>query len=115
MSAIDNELMLQAAEDAEEVAFIRQQLPQELKEKISDEQLYYVLDVMTDYYATSGVLDAEPDEEGFIDIDLEKVVDHVLRTASKEQMEGLDADSVLLIVQAESDYVDSLAEDEEEE
>ena len=114
MTAIDDELMRQAAEDAEEVAFIRQQLPQELKEKISDEQLYYVLDVVTDYYATSGVLDAEPDEEGFIDIDLEKVVDHVLHTASKEQMEGLDADSVLLIVQAESDYVDALADDEEE-
>lgn len=113
MSAIDDELLLSAADDAAEVEYIRRQLPQELQEKLSDEQLYYVLDVVNDYYATSGVLDAEPDEEGFIDIDLEAVVEHVLHTAKKEQIEGLDADSVLLIVQAEGDYVDSLAEEDE--
>lgn len=113
MSAIDDELLLSAADDAAEVEYIRGRLPQELQERLSDELLYYVLDVVNDYYATSGVLDAEPDAEGFIDIDLEAVVAHVLATASKEQMEGLDADSVLLIVQAEGDYVDTLAQQDE--
>ena len=36
-----------------------------------------------EYYAESGVLDAQPDKEGYVDIDLDKVVDYVLKKAKK--------------------------------
>lgn len=41
---LDEELMLDAQEDAEAVAYIKRHLPQELQEKFSEEQLYYFLD-----------------------------------------------------------------------
>ena len=45
MSAIDDELLNEAEEDAREIEFIRNYLPLELKEKFSDDELYYFLDV----------------------------------------------------------------------
>ncbi len=111
MSAIDDEIMLEAEEDAREIEFIRNQLPQELKEKFSDDELYYFLDVIIDYYATSDIFDAQPDKDGYIDIDLDKVVNHVVKKAKKEQMGSYDPDEILLVVQAELDYSESLEEE----
>jgi hypothetical protein len=102
--SIDNEILLDAEDDAREVAFIRQQLPQELKERLSDDDLYYILDVIIDYYTTSGVFEQEPDAEGCIDIDLDAVADFVVKKARKEKVGEFDHDDILLVVQAEMDY-----------
>ena len=74
MAAIDDEILMDAEEDAREIEFIRNYLPQELKEKFSDDELYYFLDVIIEYYTTSGVFDAQPDKDGYVDIDLDEVV-----------------------------------------
>ena len=102
--SIDNEILLDAEDDAREVAFIRQQLPQELKERLSDDDLYYILDVIIDHYTTSGVFEQEPDAEGCIDIDLDAVADFVVKKARKEKVGEFDHDDILLVVQAEMDY-----------
>jgi len=102
--SIDNEILLDAEDDAREVAFIRQQLPQELKERLSDDDLYYILDVIIDYYTTSGVFEQEPDAEGCIDIDLDAVADFVVKKARKEKVGEFDHDDILLVVQSEMDY-----------
>lgn len=112
MSAIDDELMLDAAEDAAEIEYIRNYLPQELKEKYSDDDLYYILDVIIEYYTQNGVFDAAPDDEGYLEIDLDKAVDFVVKKAKKEHMGEYDPDDVLLIVQADFDYNEG-EEDEE--
>ena len=57
-------------DDQKTVEYIKNALPQELKEKYSDDTLYYILDVINDYFTTSGVLDQEPDADGCIDIDI---------------------------------------------
>ncbi|MBR1466199.1 MAG: hypothetical protein IJ607_07545 [Bacteroidaceae bacterium] len=104
MSAIDDELMQGAAEDAAEIEYIRNYLPQELKEKYSDDDLYYILDVIIEYYTQNGVFDAAPDDEGYVEIDLDKAVDYVVKKAKKEHMGDYDPDDVLLVVQADFDY-----------
>lgn len=76
---IDEELMLDAQEDAAAVAFIKNNLPQELQEMFTEEQLYYFLDVIIEYYSESGILDAQPDKEGYIDIDEEAVAKYVAK------------------------------------
>ncbi|HIY36032.1 MAG TPA: hypothetical protein H9972_04835, partial [Candidatus Paraprevotella stercorigallinarum] len=78
----------------------------------TDEELYYFLDVIVDYYATSGVLDAEPDKDGYITIDEEKVVDYVVKQAKKDKMGDFDPDDVLWVVQGEMEFGESLDEDE---
>lgn len=86
MDSLDQELLQDAEDDARTVAFIRNYLPQELKERFSDEELYYFLDVIVDYYANSGVLEAAPDKDGYITLDADKVVDYVVKQARKDKI-----------------------------
>lgn len=113
MSAIDDELLQGAAEDVAEIEYIRNYLPQEMKEKYSDDDLYYILDVIIEYYTQNGVFDAAPDDEGYLEIDLDKAVDYILKKSKKEQMGDYMPEEVLLIVQADFDYNEGTEEDEE--
>lgn len=108
MSNIDDELLMDAEEDAREVAFIRNYLPQELKEKFSDDELYYFLDVIIDYYVSEGVFDESRGDDEYIDIDLDKAVDYVIKQAKKEQMGEFEHDDILFVVQAELAYSEQL-------
>lgn len=92
MSDLEEDLMQDAEEDARIVEYIKNYLPSELKETFSDNELYYFLDVIVDYYANSGVLDAEPDKDGFVDIDLDKVVDYVVEQAKKDKVGDFKAE-----------------------
>ncbi len=111
MAAIDDEILMDAEEDAREIEFIRNYLPQELKEKFSDDELYYFLDVIIEYYTTSGVFDAQPDKDGYVDIDLDEVVKYVLKKAKKEKMGEYEHDDILFVVQGELEYSESLEEE----
>jgi uncharacterized protein (DUF2164 family) len=106
MSDLEEDLMQDAEEDARIVEYIKNYLPSELKETFSDNELYYFLDVIVDYYANSGVLDAEPDKDGFVDIDLDKVVDYVVEQAKKDKVGDFKAEDVLFVVQGEMEYED---------
>ncbi|MFA6872872.1 MAG: hypothetical protein WCQ86_02670 [Bacteroidaceae bacterium] len=99
-------------EDARVVEFIQNYLPQELKEKFSEEEIYYFIDVIADYYATSGVLEQTPDKDGFIEIDQEKIVEHIITCAQKEGMGEYESEDLLLVVEAEAE---ANGEEEEEE
>lgn len=112
MAALDDELLKDAESDARAVAYIRTQLPQELKETFTDDALYYFLDVLVEYYAESNILDQEPDEEGYIDIDMERIARHLAEKARKEGIGEYSADDLLFVVQGEMDFQESEAEEE---
>ena len=71
---LEEDFLLADADDEKTIEFIKNYLPQELKEKFSDDELYYFLDLIDEYYSESGILDAQPDADGYVDIDLEEVV-----------------------------------------
>ena len=48
-------------DDEKTIAFIRERLPQDLKEKYSEDEFYFFLDTIYDYYDKSGIL--ENDDE----------------------------------------------------
>ncbi|MBR1889380.1 MAG: hypothetical protein IJ816_01985 [Alloprevotella sp.] len=104
MANLDNELFLDAQEDKEIISFIRQQLPQELKDRFSDEQLYYFLDVIEEYYAESGILDSPPDKDGYIEVDQERVANFLAKTAKKEGLGDFNPEDLLFVVEAEWDF-----------
>ena len=66
-------------DDQKTVEYIKNTLPQDLKEKYTDDILYYILDVINDYFTTSGVLDQEPDADGCIDIDNDALVAYIIK------------------------------------
>lgn len=104
----DDEFKDEDLDDEKTVGFIKNALPQELRDKFQDDTLYYILDVINDYFATSGVLDKEPDADGFIEIDNEAVADYIIKEAKHDGMGNFEKDEILLIVEAEADYVDGL-------
>ena len=106
--AMEDDFLLDAEDDARAVAFIQSYLPQDLKDKFTEDDLYYILDLIAEYYTSSECLDVEPDEEGYIDIDLDKVVDYIVTAAKKEGMGPYEAEDVFFVVQGEMEYGDSL-------
>lgn len=107
---MEDDFLLEDQDDEQTIEFIKQYLPQELKEKFTDEDLYYILDVIVEYYTTSGCLDVEPDEEGYINIDQDAIVDFILKASQKDGMGPYEADDVFFVVQGEMEYGNSLGE-----
>lgn len=71
-------------DDVKTVEYIRNTLPQELKEKYTDDILYYIIDVINDFFTSSGVLDQEPDEDGYIEIDNDELVEYIIEEAKND-------------------------------
>lgn len=107
MASLDNELMKSAEEDAQEVAFIQNQLPQDLKDKFTEDDIYYFIDVMLEFFSN-----AEADEEGYVDIDVNEVAQYMVRQAKKDDMGDFNPEDLFFVVQAELDYNETLEDNE---
>ncbi|SDZ96353.1 hypothetical protein SAMN04487851_101292 [Prevotella sp. tc2-28] len=101
MATLDEELRMDAEEDAREADFILSQLPSDLKERFTKEEILRLMDLIVEYYYESGVLDLDDDE---IEIDLEQVADAICKKAKKEGLGDYQADEVFFVVQADLDY-----------
>lgn len=112
MDSLEQDLLQDAEDDARTVEFIKAYLPQDLKDKFTDEELYYFLDVIVEYYAESGVLDTAPDKDGYIEIDQEKVVDYIIRQARKDKMGEYSPEDIMWVVQGEAEYGETLDEED---
>ena len=112
MDSLEKELLQDAEDDARTVEFIKNYLPLDVKDKFTDEELYYFLDVIVEYYTTSGVLDATPDKDGYIDIDQDKIVEYVIAQARKDKMGEFLPEDIMWVVLGELEYGESL-EDED--
>ena len=99
-------------DDDKTVEFIKNYLPQELKERFKDDELYYFLDLIDEYYEESGILDAQPDEDGCVEIDLDQVVDYIIKEAKKDKIGEYAPEEILFVVQGEMEYADSLENEE---
>ena len=104
MDSLEQELLQDAEDDARTVEFIKNYLPQEVKDKFTDEELYYFLDVIVEY--------AAPDKDGYIEIDQDKIVDYVISQARKDKMGDFAAEDILWVVQGELEYGESFGEED---
>ena len=98
-----DDFLLDDLDDEKTVEFIKNYLPQDLKEKFSDDQIYYFLDLIDEYYMESGVLDSSTDSDGFIDIDLDEIVEYVIKESKKDDMGEFDRSNSPI-----SSFLDSL-------
>jgi len=95
---------LEYDEDAA-ILFIRNQLPQELKEKFSDDELNYIIDLIYEFYEEKGFID-EADNE--VEIDLDELTSYVVKNAKKDKIGSFDEEEIQFIVDAEIAYCESL-------
>lgn len=109
---LEDDFLLEDNDDSKTVEFIKNYLPQELKEKFDDDQLYYFIDLIDEYYVESGLLDSQPDAEGYIEIDLDAVVDYIVKEAKKDGIGEFNPEDILFVVQGEMEYSESLEGEE---
>lgn len=107
---MNDEFLMDDLDDDKTVEFIRKFLPVELKEKFSDDDLYYIIDVIADYYYCSGLLDAKPDEDGYVEINTEQIVAYIIKEAKKDKIGEWLPEDVAIVVQAEMEYGNSLGQ-----
>ena len=108
---LEDDFLRDDLDDEKTIEFIKNYLPQELKDKVSTDELFYFLDLIDEYYSESGILDAKPDADGYIDIDLGKIVDYIVKEAHKDEMGEYDPEEILFVVQGEMEYAESLGEE----
>lgn len=101
MGTIDDELKQYQEDTQREIAFIRKQLPSDLKELYSDSQMEWMLDAIADYFYDSGILETNDDE---VDVDIDEVAEYICKRAAEENFSTLQADEVRFVVEADLDF-----------
>ena len=102
MASLDEEIRLDEEENRRELAFIRTQLPSDVKKFYSDKDILYMMDLIVDYYYTSGILESMEDE---VEIDLEEVAGYVCKRAKDEGFcSSFNPEEIFFIVQADLDF-----------
>jgi hypothetical protein len=92
-------------DDEEAIKFIRNQIPQELKDKFSDDDLCYIVDLIYEFYEEKGYLN---DDEEEVDIDLDELTAYVVKQAKKDKVGVYTEDEIHFVVDAEIGYCDSI-------
>jgi len=105
MASIDDEIMRGAEEDAKEVAFILNYIGSENRDKFTEDDIYYCLDVLFEHLEKIG---DKADDDGYIDIDAEEIAKIIQKKAKKEGMGPYDTDALILLIDAELEYNESL-------
>ncbi|MBQ2292785.1 MAG: hypothetical protein II245_03815 [Bacteroidaceae bacterium] len=106
MATFEEDLILDAEDDRLTVEYIQSYLPQDLKDKFTEEELYYFIDVIGEYYV--DLLEKHSGEED-IDIDVEEVAEYVARQAKKDKIGDFSPEDLRWIVDGELEYGESLA------
>jgi len=72
------------------VRFIRNYLPQELKDKFSDDEINYIIDVVYDFYDEKGFMADDTSDEDIVELDEDELIDYAIRSgAPLEVIENL--------------------------
>lgn len=96
-------------DEDDSVKFIRNYLPQELKNRFSDDDINYIVDLVYDYYESKGFLNEDmPEDEEDIEIDEDELVEYVIKNAQKDGVGKYTPEEITFVVQGELDYCDSI-------
>lgn len=103
MSELNEELFF-AEEDRRTVAFIQGYLPQEIKDKFTEDDIYYFLDAFAEYCEATGIMDNEEEET---EIDVEEAAVFMANQARKEKIGNFDAEDVRWIVDGQLEFLET--------
>lgn len=95
-------------DDLAAMAFIRNHIPQEMKELLSDDDIIYFVDLISDFYESRGFVGEDVDEDATLEFDEEELLDYVVKNAMKDGVGKFDRDQIRFVVQAELAYCDSI-------
>ena len=97
----NDEFYMEDLDDEKTIAYIKERLPQDLKEKFGDDDFYYFLDTIYDYYEKSGILDSDNE---YIDIDINEIAEFIAKEAKKNDIGTYDPKELYFVVEGELAY-----------
>ena len=103
-----DEFAMEDLDDEKTIAYIRERLPQDLKEKFSDDEFYFFLDTIYDYYDKSSILDSDSE---YVDIDINAIAEFIAKEAKKCKVGDYDPEELFFIVEGELAYNGVIDED----
>jgi hypothetical protein len=92
-------------DEDEAVKFILNFIPAESKDRIDNDKIEYVLDVVYDFYDENGLIDEDSTEEA--SIDEEEMFKYIMKSSKKDKMK-LSEDDIQIILDGEYEYGKSL-------
>lgn len=95
-------------DEDEAIKFIQNYLPQELKNKLSNDEINYIIDIIYEFWEEKGLLDEQSSDEDVVDIDEDELTEFVLKSIKKDKFTKLTPDEITFIIQGELAYCESL-------
>ena len=92
-------------DDDEAIKFILNYLPEEIKAKLTNDDITYIIDLIYEFYEHKGLMEDREDED--VEINEDELIDYVAANAKKAGFK-LSEDEIEAIVQGELSYCDSL-------
>ncbi|MDR2680449.1 MAG: hypothetical protein LBC47_06520 [Tannerella sp.] len=93
-------------DDEEAVKFIKDSLPEEVKGKLSDDDIIYIIDLIYDFYDSMELFE-EGDDDRDVEINEDEVVSYVVKNALSDGIGRYDTNDISLVVKGEMDYCES--------
>lgn len=97
-----------AYDEDQALKFIRASLPEEIKNKYTDDEILYVIDCIWDYYESKGLLSLSADLTEEEELDVDQLTDYVRKAVRKDDELIMDTDDLSYIVKGELAYEESL-------
>lgn len=94
-------------DEDEAVKFIKNYIPQEIKEKYTNDDINYIIDIVYDFYESKGLME-ESDNCAIVEIDEDEMVAYVQKQTLKDKIKTFSADDITQIVQGELAYCESI-------
>lgn len=95
-------------DEDEAVKFIQNYLPQDLKNKFSNDEINYIIDIIYEFYEDKGLMNLDVQEDQVVEIDEEEMISFVLKNTRKDKINNFTAEEVTFIIQGELAYCDTL-------
>ena len=85
------------------VEFIHNYLPQELKEKFTEDTIYYILDLICEFYEQNDYLNEEDEEN-----EEKELITFIVQQSERDKVGIFLPEDILLVLRAEAAYSDTL-------
>ena len=85
------------------VDFIHNYLPQDLKETFSKDTLYYILDLICEFYEKNDYLNDDDEEK-----EEKELISFIVQQSKKNAIGNFLPDAVLMVLRAEDAYMETL-------
>jgi len=90
-------------DDGNAVEFIHNYLPQDLKPKFSNDALFYILDLICEFYEKNDYLNEDDEEK-----EERELIKFIVHEAKQDAVGNFLPEDILLVLRAEAAYMDTL-------